>query len=318
MKLIDEGTIKSALPYPVLIEKLRHEFGSGQVVTPTRSHIEYEGRREDEKSTLLVMPSWLPYQTLGMKVVTVTPGNAKAQLPSINGVYLLFDASTGECKYIFDARALTAKRTAATSALASTFLSNENSKTLLMVGTGALSRELIQAHCSVRPIERVMIWGRSKANIIAESLRDMNLSVEVVEDLAAAGKQADIISCATLSVSPLIDARAIKAGQHLDLVGAYRKDMREVNDDVVKQARIYIDHDGALKESGELLRPLQQGLITTKDIQGNLFELCAGTKAGRQNPNDVTLFKSVGHAMEDLVAAQLVIAEIKTSADLNS
>ena len=196
MKYLGEEVVKNALNYKVLVDRLRLGFGEGKVVTPMRSHFDFEGAPGERDSTLLLMPSWLPGKSVGVKIVTVSPANAHLNLPSIHGVYVFFDAQTGECKYIFDARAVTVKRTAATSALASSYLSRKESKVLLMIGTGALSAELIKAHASVRPIEKVMVWGRDieKAKAVCEALHTENFTSEPVDNLKDACKKADIIS----------------------------------------------------------------------------------------------------------------------------
>lgn len=309
MEYLGEEIIKNALDYNSLVARLRQGFGEGKIITPMRSHYDFEGVRGERDSTLLLMPSWLPGKNVGVKIVTVSPANAKLNLPSIHGVYVFFDAGTGECKYIFDARAVTVKRTAATSALASSFLSRQDSSVLLMIGTGALAPELIKAHASVRPIEKVLVWGRDfeKAKAVCTSLATEKFSCVPVADLKDACGKADIISCATLSKSPLLLGDYIKEGQHIDLVGAYRPDMREADNGVIKRAQIFVDHyAGALKECGELLIPLEEKIIQRSDVHAELAELCSGKKTGRKNKSEVTLFKSVGHAMEDLVAAQLI------------
>jgi len=313
MKYLGEEVVKKALNYKVLVDRLRLGFGEGNVITPMRSHFDYEGASGERDSTLLLMPSWLPGKNVGVKIVTVSPANANLNLPSIHGLYVFFDAPTGECKYIFDARAVTVKRTAATSALASSYLSREDSKVLLMIGTGALSSELIKAHASVRPIEKVLIWGRDieKAKSVCNTLKGENFASESVNNLKDACQKADIISCATLSKTPLLLGDFIKEGQHIDLVGAYRPDMREADNGVIQKTRIFVDHyAGALKECGELLIPLNERIIERSDIIAELSELCSSNKIGRKTNSEITLFKSVGHAMEDLIAAQIISESI--------
>jgi ornithine cyclodeaminase/alanine dehydrogenase-like protein (mu-crystallin family) len=313
MKYLGEEVVKKALSYKALVDRLRLGFGEGKVITPTRSHFDFEGASGERDSTLLLMPSWLPGKNVGVKIVTVSPANANLNLPSIHGVYVFFDAQTGECQYIFDARAVTVKRTAATSALASSYLSREDSRILLMMGTGALSAELIKAHASVRPIEKVLVWGRDveKAKAVCKTLNSENFTSEPVTNLKEACGKADIISCATLSKTPLLSGEFIKEGQHIDLVGAYRPDMREADDGVIQRARIFVDHyAGALKECGELLIPLNEKIIERSDVIAELSELCSLKKTGRNTKTEITLFKSVGHAMEDLIAAQIIAESV--------
>ena len=245
---------------------------------------------------------------MGVKLVMVSPENRDANLPTIQGQYLLYNASNGVLKMILDAKALTTIRTAATSALASAYLSNEESHSLLMIGTGALAPELINAHASVRPIQQVFVWGRSfeKAAELSARLKNKSFSITPVADLFDTIHKVDIISCATLSNTALVLGAELRPGQHIDLVGAYRPDMRESDDAAISKASVFIDHVGALHEAGDLATPLKSGILKRENICADLFELCRGSKNGRVDQKAITLFKSVGHALEDLVAAKLV------------
>lgn len=311
VKIIDNKTIEQALAYPALIERLRKNFADRDAVIPPRTHLAYEGKQGAEPSTLLMMPAWSPYKNLGVKIVTVSPANGEFRMPSVQGLYVLFDANNGQCTHVFDASILTIKRTAATSALASSYLSQPDSEVLLMIGTGALAPELIKAHASVRPIKKVLVWGRnySKAIQVCEKEFPKHLLVEPMRDLGKAFSLAHIITCATLSKDPLVKGVWLNQGQHIDLVGSYRPDMREADDEVISRAKIFVDtYDGALKDSGDLAIPMKNKLIERADIQAELHELCNGSKQGRKDKTEITLFKSVGNALEDLTAAQMVAA----------
>lgn len=319
MFLVSEADVQSILSYPALIEALRAAFQEDYVV-PMRHHHDFDNPTASKDSTLLLMPAWQAGQFLGVKVVTVSPDNYHHQLPAIHGTYLLFNAATGQPILQTDARRLTSKRTAAASALAASYLAKPDSKTLLMVGTGALSSQLIEAHAQVCPLEKVFIWGRNpeKAQAIIGLLTHAGqLKFEVVTDLARIAPTVDIISVATLSPQPLILGEWLRPGQHVDLVGSYKPDMREADDGVIQKAKIYVDTlEGAPKESGDLAIPLKTGLIQLADIQGDLFDLCRSNIQGRQSDEEVTLFKSVGHALEDLAAAKLLyqhLAEVQDS-----
>ena len=227
-------------------------------------------------------------------------------LPSIQGIYLFMDSVKGEVKAILEAKSLTVKRTAAASALASSFLSRTDATSMLMIGTGALAPNLIKAHASVRPIEKVYVWGRNreKADLICNELKNEEFEIKAVDGIDEKIREVDIISCATLSKTPLVLGKYLKAGQHVDLVGAYKKDMREADDQVVSRASIFVDtFQGGPKESGDIVIPIEKGIITEKDIKSDLFGLCSGRHKGRSHRNEITFFKSVGHALEDLVAA---------------
>lgn len=318
---ISKEQLKENLDYPILIEALRQAFQEKYIV-PTRHHHNYQNPKEGVESTLLLMPAWQVGKYLGVKMVTVSPKNGQYNLPSIHGIYTLFDANRGMPLAQINATTLTAQRTAATSALASSFLSKKDSKTLLMVGTGALAPELIRAHASVRPIETVYVWGRNleKAKAVTDFITNnlqnsgnANFQVFPIENIEEGIEKADIISCATLSPTPLIFGKNLKPGQHLDLVGAYRPDMREADDEAILRSSIFVDTYDGMYESGDIATPLEKEIFKRENICGDLFELCRGEKVGRKDnssANEITFFKSVGHALEDLAAAKLIYEKI--------
>lgn len=301
---ISADFINEHTEYPILIEKLRFAFAQDQIIVPDRHHHNFGNQ---ENSTLLLMPAWQKEQDLGLKMVTVNPENTSLGIPSIQGIYILADASTGAPKAILDAKALTNKRTAATSALATSFLAKRDASALLMIGTGALAPELIKAHTSVRPIEKVLVWGRhfEHAKKIELNLKMNDIEIEAVRSIEDNINKADIVSAATFSYHPLIMGRYLTHGQHIDLVGSYKPDMREADDEVIKKSEIYVDtYRGATQESGDLVIPLRTGIINMNDIKSDLKNLCNNTNPGRTNEHQITLFKSVGYALEDLVAAK--------------
>lgn len=313
MKFIDAEQVSRAVTPIQLVNAIEAGF-AGQTQAPLRQHFDIYNPFSSRETTLLMMPAWQEGKQIGVKLVTVAPDNAQYQLPSIQGVYLLFDAVKGQVQAMLDAPALTAKRTAAASALGSRFLSREESSHLLMIGTGILAPELIKAHACVRPINRVSVWGRdqAKAEAVRHQLVDSGLSVQVVTDLEKAVKEADIVSCATLSQEPLLNGHWLKPGQHIDLVGAYRPDMREADDECIRRSRIVVDnYTGACKETGDIAIPLAEGVLRRDDIEADLFELCRGQVTLTRQAEDITLFKSVGHALEDLASAQLIYSTIE-------
>lgn len=304
--IIDDVFIDANTDFKALISLLRNEFSKSKIEVPMRHHHDFDNPKEGIDSTLLIMPAWNPAKDLGVKIVTVSPQNSKFDLPSIQGTYIYFDAHKGLLKAILSAKSLTAKRTAATSALATSFLAKENAESLLMIGTGALSANLILAHSSVRPLKTVYVWGRnySKAEQICEKLKNQKFSIKPIDRIEDKIEEVDIISCATLSQNPLVRGRFLRPGQHIDLVGSYKKDTREADDDTIKKSNIYLDsYLGGLKESGDIVIPMSKGILNKGDIKADLFELCQLKKEGRKNDQEITVFKSVGHALEDLVAA---------------
>ena len=304
--LIDEDFIEENTDFKELIERLKLGFSEQKTIVPLRHHHDFPNPSEGKDSTLLLMPAWNPGADAGVKIVTISPENGKYDLPSIQGTYIYLDAKTGVVKSLLEAKALTVKRTAATSALASSFLSKKDSSSLLMIGTGALSKNLIEAHAAVRPIKNVYIWGRNfeKAQAVCNAVENSNLNCTPVETIEEIIAEVDIISCATLSETPLVLGQYLKSGQHVDLVGAYKPNMREADDKTVSKSDVYVDtYEGGLKESGDIVIPIKTGVLKETDIKADLFELCGKQKTGRTSDETITMFKSVGHALEDLVAA---------------
>lgn len=307
MRVVTADEVHTTLDFPALIEALAAIFRAG-AKAPLRHHhtIEVPG---SPNATLLLMPAWQAGRALGIKAVTVFPGNAARSLPAVMGQYLLLDAMTGAPRALIDGTSLTLRRTAAASALASRFLSRRDAASLLMVGTGALAPHLVRAHCAVRPIGQVAVWGRNAehARATAAKLALPDVTVSVADDLKQAVSAADIISCATLANEPLIRGRWLKPGQHLDLVGGFTPAMREADDDAVRRSAVYVDtRTGAMKEPGDIVQPLESGVLEAKAIKGDFFDLCRGAVLGRTDPAAITFFKSVGTALEDLAAARLV------------
>ncbi|WP_024772103.1 MULTISPECIES: ornithine cyclodeaminase family protein [Aquimarina] len=289
-----------------LIAELKDKFASNSILVPMRHHHDFPNPAVQEDSTLLLMPAWNPGKEAGVKVVTVSPENGQFDLPSIQGTYLYMDAIKGTIKAIMEAKSLTVKRTASASALASSYLSKTDASSLLMIGTGALSTNLIKAHASVRPIKTVYIWGRNyeKAKKISTELEGEDFEIHAIHTIEEKISEVDIISCATLSKTPLVLGKYLKTGQHVDLVGAYKKDMREADNESIKKATVFVDtFQGGLKESGDIVIPLKEGILKEGDIGADLFELCSKAKQGRTSDSEITIFKSVGHALEDLAAA---------------
>jgi ornithine cyclodeaminase len=229
------------------------------------------------------------------------------------GSFLLFDGQSGKPLVVMDGPALTARRTAAASALAATYLARPDCERLLMIGTGALASHLIEAHASVRPIVNVLVWGRrhEKAVKLAQRLNRRSLKVAATTDLANAVRGAHIVCCATPSETPIVEGHWLPLGVHLDLVGGFRPEMREADDDCIRRGRVFVDtRAGALTEAGDIIQPLKSGILREDDIAGDLFDLARGTRGGRRYHDQITIFKSVGSAIEDLAAARLALDQV--------
>ncbi len=308
MRIISAAEVEAALDFTSLVERLRQSFRR-ETVVPERQHYRLQDGKGDE-AALMLMPAWQSAYSIGIRLATIFPNNGEQGLPTVMGAYLLLDGKTGSPRALIDGPTLTLKRTAAASALASRYLSRPDCERLLMVGTGSLAPYLITAHASVRPVCNVLIWGRhpEKAERLAKRLNRRDFRVDFTTDLEAAAKGADIISCATLSRDALIRGAWLQPGQHLDLVGAFRADMRESDDEVIQKSRIFVDtRAGALSDAGDLVQPINDGVFDPTDIAGDFFDMTRGDRAGRRYYDQITLFKSVGTAIEDLAAAQLTV-----------
>lgn len=308
MRTVTAEDIARVLTEERLIDALANGFRS-EIAVPLRHH--HSIARAGSEATLLLMPAWTQSgaRFLGCKIVSVFPDNASRGKPSVYGSYFLMDGDTGEPLAVLEGRTLTVRRTAGASALASRYLARGEAAHLVMIGAGALAPHLVRAHAAVRPIERVTLWNRSRgrAEALAAHLGQNGLDVVVADDLESAVRSADIVSCATLSQEPLVRGAWLKAGTHVDLVGGFTPAMREADDEAILRARVYVDtREGALKEAGDIVDPIRRGVLRRDDVQGDLFDLCRGTDMGRRSAEEITLFKSVGTAVEDLAAAMQV------------
>jgi ornithine cyclodeaminase/alanine dehydrogenase-like protein (mu-crystallin family) len=307
MDVIDAAGIDRALTFPSLIDALADAF-RGDIVTPVRHHHEVE--RPGTHGTLLLMPAWTgpatPDGHVGVKIVTVFPENGARNMPSVLGTYLLMEGATGEPRAALDGSRLTVWRTAAASALAARYLARPEASRMAMVGAGSLAPFLIRAHASQRPIREVFLWNHrpERAESLAAELRAEGLPVTAVTDLEGAVRQADLVSCATLSTAPIVSGAWLKAGAHLDLVGAFNLKMREADDEALRRAQVWVDTEAAMAEGGDVALALAGGAIARDHVRGDLFDLCRNPPP--READAITLFKSVGTALEDLAAAMLV------------
>jgi len=302
VKVISAAELANVAPYSAIVEALREGFRA-DIATPVRHHHE-----TSPVATLLLMPAWSKDWT-GLKTVVVKSDNAAKNLPTVQASYLLIKNETGETVAIMDGTELTRRRTAAASALAADYLARPDASTLVLVGAGALGGHFARAHAAVRPIKRVFIYNRSpeKAEALAAELKIDGFDASAVSDLEAAVRQADIVSCVTTSTTPIVRGQWLKPGTHVDLAGAFRPTMRETDGDVVARTRVYVDtREGALSEAGDLLQARDEGKFDFANVQGDLFDLCRGTVKGRGSPQEITLFKSCGTAIEDLATAIMV------------
>ena len=299
----DAAAVCAQLPWSALVPALRAMFVSGCEVPPRHTH------RLGEPGSMLLMPAWQPGGLVGVKTVTIFPDNGALGLPGVHASYALFDARTGQPLATLDGSELTARRTAAASALAASYLARHDVRRLLGVGAGRVGSLICSALRAVRPgIDTVQVWNRrpAPAEALAEQLRAQGLDAQVASDLPAAAAQADIISCATLSTKPLIRGEWLTPGTHLDLIGSFTPAMRESDGACLARGRVFVDTDEALAKSGDVLSAVAEGHFDPAHTQATLAQLCRGLHPGRSGPDEITIFKAVGTALEDLAAASLV------------
>jgi ornithine cyclodeaminase len=251
---------------------------------------------------------------IGVKIATVFPDNPSRGLPSIHGEFMLISGETGQSIALIDGRALTLLRTAAVSALAADLLAPRSVEALLMVGTGALIKYLIEGHVAIRCYKDIGIWGRNAQNstLLADRLAKQGLPVHAVSNLESAAHNADVISCATMAESALIQGRWLKPSAHLDLVGGFRPSMREADDACFEKSLVAVDTLDALNEAGDLIGPLENSTVDPDKI----LTLERLIREGRPPlENKKTVFKSVGCALADLASAEWLFRRIALSDD---
>lgn len=310
MRVLDAAEIRARAPMGELIECLRQAFRD----PPNAAARQIEpipGGHGDR--LLLYMPAFDGAGTGAIKLVTIFPDNGSRGLPTIQAALVVFSA-TGTPVALLDGAMVTRLRTGAASALASTYLSRTDSAHLLVIGTGALAPYMALAHAAVRPIRRVTVAGRreERARETVGEIRSLlagNIEVGIAATLAEAVPTADIICCATSSAQPVLAGKWLRPGVFVDLVGGFSPVKREADDEAVLRSRLFVDtFEGALAEAGDLIQPLERGLISRERIEGELSDLVSGRSTGRRRADEIILFKSVGTAIEDLAAAKLIVA----------
>ena len=314
MKVFDEAAVHAGLPYGPLIEALiqhhrRDIDARGKAMLSLPSS---EGGSEDN---FLALPAWQKGRAIGAKLVSVFPENEKngSGLPSIQGVYVLFSGMDGSVQAVIEGASFTLRKTAGDSAMGARFLARRDAQRMLMVGAGALGPHLIQAHVAATPsIKEVMVWNRTPAR--AEALvRDLSVdgvTITPTEDLEGAARQADVISCATMATDPLILGEWLKPGAHLDLVGSFRPDMHECDEEAIRRASVFVDSPwSALEDCGEILSAFASGALTRESILADSFDFARGHHAGRSSDDEITIFKNGGGGHLDLMVAQVLAGQ---------
>jgi ornithine cyclodeaminase/alanine dehydrogenase-like protein (mu-crystallin family) len=311
LAVIDADQTCDALPFARLIPVLRQAFAGGAKV-PARHH-HHIVQPDGTTAVLLLMPAWQDQGYLGVKIVTIFPGNSARGLPGLDSSYLLCDGQTGRHLALIDGNQITARRTVGVAALAASYLARQDATSLLLVGAGRVASLAAEAFRMVRPIRTVAVWNRDRAKAakLVEALQGRGFDAVIAPSLREAAGEVDIISCATLSTEPLIQADWLKPGTHLDLIGSFTPAMREADDACLARGRVYVDSLDALVESGDLVDPIRNGILTPAAIAGTLGQLCAGGIAGRGTADEITVFKAVGTALSDIAAGALVYRTVQ-------
>ena len=309
MQFVDGDDVHRLLDYPSLMDAFEaaHRDDPPRI---ERALLEPPPGTRPSGEGFLVLPTWAPGRAFGVKMATLLPDNATRTrpLPSVQAIYQLFDGETGTPSMTIEGTALTLRKTAADSGLGARLLARENAETMLMIGAGALAPHLITAHRAARPgIRKVMIWNRTPARCkeVLEQLELPDCQTEIVENLNVAVAEADVISAATMAMEPLIFGADLKPGAHVDLVGGYTPTMREADNEAMRRGRIFVNYTGStVGLVGDLMLPMADGVITEDDILGDLFNLCQKNVVGRQNEDDITVYKNGGGGHLDLFTAE--------------
>ncbi len=306
MKTIGPEEVHAALSYPALIDALEETF-SGEFSMPPRNVFLLD-ENSDTHDAFAVLPSWNT-SLIGVKAFTYFPSNSEPY-KSLYSKILLFDRAHGEPLALVDGTTVTFWRTAGISGLATRLLARENAETLLLLGTGNLATYIIRANASVRPLKRVLVWGRTASNagkVVDQMNAELDgIEVSVVDNLEEACGQSDIIVSATGSHEPLVKGDWVKPGTHTDFIVNHHADKRECDTALVLKSKVYADsYANCFKEAGEILVPISEGVFTKEDVVADLSEMCSGSAPLRQSDDEVTLFKSIGMGISDLVGAGL-------------
>ena len=314
MLFIDAERVHTLLDYPSLVRAF--EDYHRQEVDALDELLLTQSTDSGKSEHFFLRAAWQRRQALGAKLITVFPDNVAAGegLPSVQAIYVIFDGVNGKPLACIDGTALTYRKTAADSALGAKFLAREDSETMLMVGAGAMAPHLIMAHTAIRPsIRRVMVWNRTFARAVelTKTLRLKNITLTPTSDLEASARTADLISCATMSVTPLLQGAWLKSGAHLDLVGGFTEAMREADDETVRKAIVYVDSRDTARHCGDIAAPIKAGTLCDDDIVADLFQLCRGERKGREQADEITFFKNGGGGHLDLMTARFLLTRAR-------
>ena len=308
MKYFDTKAIQTALPYQLLVEALAQ--GLQQFAqTPARSFFS----PNQDASCVMIMPAWRPHQMMGVKLVSIWPENNAKGESAVSAVYVMISCLDGRPLAVLDGTELTLRRTAAAAALAAKRLARENSETLAVLGTGSLSVPLVQAHTDTMRFKNVLVWGRQfhKTQRVVKQLKELGIEVRAMGDLEETLALSDVVAVATTATEPFLKADWVKPGTHISLVGAFTPQMAEAEPVLMARSQLFADcRASVLEKGGEVFQAIKQGLVLDSDIIADLAELTAQSDRNwRHDGQAITVFKSVGFALLDLIAAELIMKD---------
>ena len=314
MKIINTEQVQNSLTFAELIPLLKQSFSQPFHMPKRQVHL-LSPEDHSKHDAFALLPSW-NNEVIGNKMFTYFPNNStEHDLPSLFSKIMLFRRKTGEPLALVDGTSVTYWRTAAISALASQLLSREDSQHLMLFGTGNLAAYLLHAHIAIRPLKKITIWGRNadKVQKLINKFSPIYPEVRFYTslDVAQETPDVDIICCATGSKKPLFNGELVRQGTHIDCLGNHTADARECDSVIITKSRVYVDSlVNTLNEAGELLIPISEGTFNANAIVGELTDMCKKPEILRQSTDEITLFKSVGTAISDLVAAYLVFQKV--------
>ena len=305
MHILDSAETARHMPFDALIPALREMFIEGCNV-PLRHTHSIDAAPEDA-GTVLIMPAWQIGKRMGIKTVSIFPGNQAKGLPGLHSTYVLFETRSGKPLAMLDGDVITSRRTAAASALAASWLARPDARRLLVVGAGRVGSFVPHAYRAVRDIDTVEVWNPNaeRGRALVDQLNKDGFSASLSTDLETSVRRADIVSCATLATEPLVRGEWLQPGTHLDLIGSFKPVMRESDGACFARSTVFVDTDEALAKAGDVLDAISEGAFSKEALAANLEDLCRGRHAGRRDSEEITLFKAVGNALEDLAAASL-------------
>ena len=309
MLVFDADAVHATLAWPLLIEALR----IAHLGEMPLSDVVLQSDPRGSGNQFVTLPGWIPGGLIGVKMVGVFPGNAELQppQPSVQGLVAAFDGATGAPRMVADGAAMTARKTAGDSALGSRLLARPDARTLLVVGAGALAPHVAHAHSAARPsVDRVLVWNRTpaRAEAVVAGLKADGLNAALATDLDQAVSEADIISCVTMSDTPLVKGALLRPGAHLDLIGAYMTTLREADDEAMQRGTIFVDTRRGMEGAGDLAQPVASGILGWDAVTADMFDLAQARHPGRISEDEITIYKNVGGAHLDLFTVAALMA----------